>query len=135
MGRFAASAEYVCWGSAGPLEDKERAVLGCIPGYLIASSPSDRDHVTEKPQAWGDWLVRAVLPGGVVLDPFTGSGVTGEAAIRSGRSFVGCEIPEEHLETAARRLEQAESQGVQAPLLTVREPEAPAPSLFGPRPA
>jgi site-specific DNA-methyltransferase (adenine-specific) len=130
LGRFGAAAEYVAWGSAGALDDQERAALGAIPGYLVCVAPRNREHVTEKPQAWGDWLVRGVLPSGVVLDCFTGSGVVGQAAIRSGRSFVGCEIQAEHLDTAARRLEQAESEGVQAPLLApVVAPENPG--LFG----
>lgn len=134
MGRWAAAAEYVLWASAGPLDDRARAVLGCLPGYLLASPPSDREHTTEKPSLWGDWLVSGVMPEGVVLDPFTGSGSVGEAALRSGRSFVGVEVNPEYLAIAARRLAQAEHDGQpQALLMPVAQPTEAAPNPLFPR--
>lgn len=49
-------------------------------------------HPTVKSVALMSWLIRLVTPpGGVVLDPFAGSGTTGVAAIRGGFSFVGVE--------------------------------------------
>ena len=49
-------------------------------------------HPTVKPIALMRWLVRLVVPaGGVVLDPFTGSGSTGIAAVLEGRQFLGVE--------------------------------------------
>ena len=51
------------------------------------------------------WLVRLVTPpGGVVLDPFTGSGTTGCAAALEGFAFIGCEQDEGHAEIARRRI-------------------------------
>jgi site-specific DNA-methyltransferase (adenine-specific) len=42
-------------------------------------------HPTVKPLALMEWLVRLVCPpGGTVLDPFAGTGVTGEACLRQG---------------------------------------------------
>lgn len=50
----------------------------------------------------------------VVLDPFTGSGTTGFAALKLGCSFVGFEIDPAHVEAANARLDQAEyATGVQ----------------------
>jgi len=50
-------------------------------------------HPTVKPLAIMRWLVRLVTPpDGVVLDPFTGSGTTGMAAVGQGFHFVGCEL-------------------------------------------
>lgn len=51
------------------------------------------------------WLVRLVTPpGGTVLDPFTGSGTTGCAAVVEGFNFVGCEREAEYVEIAEARL-------------------------------
>jgi site-specific DNA-methyltransferase (adenine-specific) len=53
-------------------------------------------------------LVRLVTPlGGVVLDPFTGSGSTGKAAILEGFEFIGCELTEEYLPIIEGRLNHA----------------------------
>ena len=68
-------------------------------------------HPTVKPLALMAWLVRLVCPpGGVVLDPFTGSGTTGCAALREGFSFIGVEREVEYIEIARRRLEYTLSQ-------------------------
>jgi len=52
--------------------------------------------------------VRLATPaGGLVLDPFTGSGTTRLAALAEGRRFVGVELNEEYLAIAAARRVQA----------------------------
>jgi site-specific DNA-methyltransferase (adenine-specific) len=62
-------------------------------------------HPTVKPVALMRWLVRLVTPpGGLVLDPFTGSGTTGIAALREGFSFVGFEQDPEYVEIARARI-------------------------------
>ena len=72
-------------------------------------------HPTVKPIALMRWLVRLVTPpGGVVLDPFTGSGSTGCAAVYEGRPFVGCELSEEYATIARARIAHAEAQVAQA---------------------
>ena len=71
----------------------------------------DNGHCTVKPLSLMAWLVRLVCPpGGVVLDPFTGSGSTGCAALREGFSFIGVEREVEYIEIARRRLEYTLSQ-------------------------
>ncbi|MDQ3959530.1 MAG: site-specific DNA-methyltransferase, partial [Pseudomonadota bacterium] len=42
-------------------------------------------------------------PGGLVLDPFCGSGTTGIAALGNQRRFVGIDLERDHLELAKRR--------------------------------
>lgn len=50
------------------------------------------EHPTEKPVDLMRELISVVTPvGGIVLDPFTGSGATGVAAVSSGRQFIGIE--------------------------------------------
>ena len=46
-------------------------------------------------------------PGGVVLDPFTGSGTTGLAAIQLGRRFTGIDLSAEFARLAAERIARA----------------------------
>jgi site-specific DNA-methyltransferase (adenine-specific) len=47
-------------------------------------------------------------PGGLVLDPFAGSGTTGVACLRLGRRFIGCEINPETAAVARARLAEEE---------------------------
>ena len=49
-------------------------------------------------------VVRICEPGGLILDPFTGSGTTGVAALRLGYRFLGCELQPEYAEIAKARL-------------------------------
>lgn len=66
---------------------------------------NENHHPTVKPTALMQWLCRLVVPrGGVVLDPFMGSGSTGKAALREGMSFVGIELDEQYIEIAKRRI-------------------------------
>jgi site-specific DNA-methyltransferase (adenine-specific) len=63
-------------------------------------------HPTVKPTDLMAYLVRLVTPkGGVVLDPFMGSGSTGKAAVREGMNFIGIEREEEYMEIAKTRIE------------------------------
>ncbi|BBL93149.1 methyltransferase [Thermus thermophilus] len=95
----------------------------------LASSPRPgRDgeatgHPHQKPVSVMAWLVElASRPGEVVMDPFMGSGSTGEAALRLGRGFIGVEREPFWFEVAQKRLQGAL---LQAPLLS-------APSGGGP---
>ena len=55
------------------------------------------------------WLVRLITPpGGLVLDPFTGSGTTGMACALEGFRFVGAELDEHHADIARARIRYAE---------------------------
>lgn len=64
-------------------------------------------HPTEKPVAVLDLLIRyGCPPGGLVLDPFAGSGSTAAAARLSGRMSVLIEADERYCEVIARRLSQ-----------------------------
>lgn len=72
------------------------------------TSGSKNPHPTVKPIALMEWLVRLVTPpGGVVLDPFMGSGSTGIAAVKQGFKFVGCELSEDYFKVAQERIQFA----------------------------
>ena len=62
-------------------------------------------HPTVKPQELMKYLCRLVTPkGGVVLDPFMGSGSTGMAAKDEGFDFIGIEKEKEYFEIAEARI-------------------------------
>jgi site-specific DNA-methyltransferase (adenine-specific) len=63
------------------------------------------NHPTVKPIALMRYLCRLVTPpGGVILDPFTGSGSTGLAAIREGFDFIGIELSADYVQIAKARI-------------------------------
>ncbi len=72
--------------------------------------PRRNTHPTVKPVALMRWLVRLTCPpDGTVLDPFTGSGTTGIAAVHEQRTFIGIERESRYLRIARLRLHHAES--------------------------
>lgn len=86
-------------------------------GPMKTGSGNDRTtefqnhHPTIKPIELMEYLIRLITPpGGVVLDPLTGSGSTGVAAIKNGFEFIGIEMNEEYVEIATKRLEHAETE-------------------------
>ena len=82
--------------------------------YCAKASKKDRDegneHPTVKPTDLMAYLCRLVTPpGGVVLDPFMGSGSTGKAAQREGFRFIGIEREPAYMEIANSRIRRVES--------------------------
>ena len=81
--------------------------------YCAKASKKDRGdgnnhHPTVKPTDLMAYLCRLVTPaGGVVFDPFMGSGSTGKAALREGFRFIGCEKETEYSVIAEARLKAA----------------------------
>ena len=64
------------------------------------------NHPTVKPVELMKYLIKLVTPPkGTVLDPFTGSGSTGMAAVELGYDFVGCELDQAYVDIANRRIE------------------------------
>lgn len=81
--------------------------------YCAKASKQDRGdgntHPTVKPADLMRYLCRLVTPpGGVVLDPFMGSGSTGKAAMLEGFRFIGIERDPGYFEIARARIEQAQ---------------------------
>ena len=107
MGGFRAECEYLLWGSNGSVDATRNPVY--LPGWYSASQPrgKTRRHITQKPVELLSELIRVCVPGGVVLDPFAGSGSTGVAALSTGRAFIGIEITEHYAAIARERLAAA----------------------------
>jgi site-specific DNA-methyltransferase (adenine-specific) len=79
--------------------------------YTAKASSSERHyagrngHPTVKPVDLMRWLCRLVTPpGGLILDPFMGSGSTGVAAFGEGFRFLGMDISAEYCDIARRRI-------------------------------
>lgn len=73
--------------------------------YQRNSSNSSNSHPTVKPTDLMQYLVRLVTPkGGIVLDPFMGSGSTGKACWLEGFNFIGIEKETEYFEIAKARV-------------------------------
>lgn len=109
-GRFRNHVEYVCWGSNGPMDADENPVYPSSVFRVTPPSTDDREHLTQKPVELLAALMEIVRPGGVVLDPFMGSGTTGVAAMKTRRRFIGIEMMEPFVDIAARRIRTAQGQ-------------------------
>jgi site-specific DNA-methyltransferase (adenine-specific) len=67
-----------------------------------------REHTTQKPIALMRWCIGLIpTPATLILDPFMGSGTTGVAAVKLGRSFIGIEIDPKYFDIACRRISEA----------------------------
>jgi hypothetical protein len=84
--------------AAGGLSGRNDGSLGSI-------TQSRNPHPTVKPTDLMRYLCRLITPpGGIVLDPFTGSGSTGKAAMAEGFRFIGIEREAEYIEIARARI-------------------------------
>jgi len=81
---------------------------GKNPGdcVMFPLEPSREKHIAMFPQSLPEFCISAGCPeGGIVLDPFMGSGTTAIVAKRLGRKFIGFDINEEYIEIANRRID------------------------------
>ena len=75
------------------------------------SMPENTDHPTQKPEKLTAKLILASCPeGGLVFDPFLGSGTTSVVAKKLGRNYLGVEINEEYTLWTEKRLALAEKE-------------------------
>jgi DNA modification methylase len=92
-----------------PMPDFERLSTDEPDVWVHKWTPGQRQHghSAEKPVALMARAVRLVSkPGGVVLDPFHGSGSVADACQREGRACIAIERDEAYCEIAAKRLAQ-----------------------------
>ena len=96
------------WSTSGPSDSGSAARFFYCPKSSRADRGEGNTHPTVKPTDLMRWLCRLVTPpGGLVLDPFTGSGSTGKAAKGEGFRFLGIEREPEYFQIAERRIRAA----------------------------
>lgn len=103
-GRFSASAEYVVYGTNGPVNDGHGSPQNVITCPPVGSE--DKEHIAQKPAAVLRWALQVVPLDAVVLDPFMGSGSTLRAAKDLGFRAIGIDVDERSCEVAAKALGQ-----------------------------
>ena len=100
-------------GSAGSIMLNADGTTRVNP-YAGIGTPKRNNHPTVKPTELMQYLIRLVTPkGGVILDPFNGSGSTGKAVMYENNEhnknykYIGIEITEEYLPISKNRIEHA----------------------------
>lgn len=80
--------------------------------FTKMATKNDNQHPCAKPLDVMKWTIKrgTLLEADIICDPFTGSGTTGEAAIKMGRRFIGIELDERWIPRARARLEAAHRQ-------------------------
>lgn len=103
-----------CYGDMGPAADHmRRNDSGSAARFFYAAKATKAEragsgHPTVKPLALMRYLCRLITPpGGVVLDPFAGSGTTLQAAVQEGFQAIGVEKEEPYMLDIVRRLRAA----------------------------
>lgn len=87
---------------------QDETTLATMP---FGKEPVQNFHPTVKPTDLMRYLIKLVTPaGGIVLDPFTGSGSTGKAALLDGYRFIGIELTEDYLPIIEGRLRWADQE-------------------------
>lgn len=91
-----------------PIKINPMKCRGTIWEYITCGDGDKLKH--QHPATFPDKLPYDVIqcfcpPGGIVLDPFMGSGTTAIAAIKSGRKFIGFEISKEYCDITNKRIE------------------------------
>jgi DNA modification methylase len=113
---LAESVELTKTLSLNTTNEKTASLLGAVVALLPmllqikGFAKTNNFHSTVKPIKLMEYLIKLVTPvGGIVLDPFMGSGSTGVAAKNLGFEFIGIEMNEEYVEIAERRINAVSS--------------------------
>jgi DNA modification methylase len=100
-------------GAAGSKQNESFSSACCMPVHdrnkrsvwTVATSPYKEAHfATFPPDLIKPCILAGAPPGGVVLDPFAGSGTTGEVALEYGRKFIGIELNPAYIQLIEQRL-------------------------------
>lgn len=102
FGSFLSDAE-LAWCSAGH-------GVYCFRDQSLMAETKERAHPTQKPVPLMVWCVEQFPKARTILDPFMGSGTTGVACVKLGRSFIGIEIDEGYFNIACDRIRKAYAQ-------------------------
>jgi len=89
--------------------------------WTVPTYPYPKAHFATFPPKLIEPCILAGCPeGGVVLDPFCGSGTSGAVAVELGRRFIGVELNPEYVELAKERIEPALMKGSGGPLFAAQ---------------
>lgn len=96
----AVNGEYDPPAIANPGNVIRAEVGGGVMGHDLA-----HENEAPFPLKLAEFFVRSFCPpGGLVIDPFCGSGTVGHAAVIHGRRFIGCDVRESQVQLTAKRL-------------------------------
>ena len=103
--RWKPQHELIAWGT------KVTSGHGRGHGNVIRQSRCrNENHPTEKPVSLMETLID-YAEGEIITDPFMGSGTTGVACAKMGRSFIGIELDPGYFDIACQRIDDAYRQG------------------------
>ena len=103
-------------------------VIACIVGGGVMGHPLAHENEAPFPESLAEFFVRSFCPpGGIVLDPFGGSGTTAAVARTHGRRAIALDIRESQVDLMQRRLDQPQLPSMKP----TAEPQADQPALPG----
>lgn len=94
-----------CFDYSVPAIANPGNVIRCLGGGGHQGHPLAHESEAPFPLKLAEFFVRSFCPpGGIAVDPFTGSGTTAHAAYQHGRRFLGCDIRESQVKLTYRRI-------------------------------
>ncbi|MCE5324918.1 MAG: site-specific DNA-methyltransferase [Planctomycetaceae bacterium] len=85
-------------------------VIHCRVGGGLMGSKLAHDNEAPFPESLAEFFIRSFCPpGGIVCDPFSGSGTTAATAEKNGRRWIACDVRESQAELTRRRIEEVRS--------------------------
>ena len=77
--------------------------------WYVPHNIKNRLHPVQMPLALAERMIlRGSDVGDLILDPFSGSGTTGVAAINNGRKYIGIEFDKKYLDVSIKRIEDTD---------------------------
>jgi DNA modification methylase len=98
---------HIGMNQKGGMADKDTTTVGrnCRSVWTITTQPYPDAHFATFPEALPERCIKAGTKlGDTVLDPFAGSGTTGQVAVQLGRSFIGIELNADYADLARTRI-------------------------------
>ena len=104
-GEYADSTDKTEWNYVPPVKANPGNLIKCKVGGGLMGSPLAHENEAPFPEALAEFFVRSYCqPGGLVIDPFSGSGTTAAVAVRLGRRALACDVRESQVALSNRRI-------------------------------
>lgn len=81
-----------------------------VPASVGYTDGNGAHYATYNPKLIEPCVLAGCPEGGIILDPFNGTGTTGIVALNYSRKYVGIDINEQYVDMAYKRIESASSQ-------------------------